>query len=59
MSSPIMTSKNFFDNVETQNLPSTAIKKQPWTEFHAPQENLAKTGNVECDVPTTKDTGMF
>ncbi|KAI9835389.1 MAG: hypothetical protein M1819_002306 [Sarea resinae] len=59
MSSPNMAPTNFFDNVEAQDLPQTTDKKQPWTAFHAPQENLAKDGSVKCDVPSTESTGSY
>lgn len=58
---PVSTSQstNFFDSVETQSLPVTQAKVQPWKGFHSPKESLAHTGSVVVDIPKTDGTGKW
>lgn len=50
---------NFFDQVGTQNLPLPDEKKQPWKEFHEPDEKLVDSGSVTVEIPSSDETGMY
>ncbi|KAM3086627.1 hypothetical protein ACMFMG_000753 [Clarireedia jacksonii] len=56
---PSSTTNDFFAQVETKNLPTEVGKKQPWKEFHEPNEELMKSGSVEVEIPGSDENGGY
>jgi hypothetical protein len=56
---PSSTTNDFFAQVETKNLPTEAGKKQPWKEFHEPNEELMNSGSVEVEIPKSDENGIY
>ena len=53
-----LSSKDFFDNVDSTNLPaSSAGKSQPWSAFHKADESLVNAKSIVVDVPNSEESG--